>query len=61
VVDDAVVVIENIVRHIEEGLSPMEAALEGSEEIGFTSSCETPSTTSRVQMPTPGTTNAAVT
>jgi len=36
VVDDAVVVIENIVRHIEAGLSPMQAALEGSREIGFT-------------------------
>jgi HAE1 family hydrophobic/amphiphilic exporter-1 len=36
VVDDAVVVIENIVRHIEEGLSPMDAALKGSREIGFT-------------------------
>src|SRR5712692_4166146 len=36
VVDDAVVVIENIVRHIEDGLSPMEAALKGSSEIGFT-------------------------
>jgi HAE1 family hydrophobic/amphiphilic exporter-1 len=36
VVDDAVVVIENIVRHLEEGLSPMEAALKGSREIGFT-------------------------
>jgi HAE1 family hydrophobic/amphiphilic exporter-1 len=36
VVDDAVVVIENIVRHLEEGLSPMEAALKGSAEIGFT-------------------------
>jgi HAE1 family hydrophobic/amphiphilic exporter-1 len=36
VVDDAVVVIENIVRHMEEGLSPMEAALKGSSEIGFT-------------------------
>ncbi len=36
VVDDAVVVIENIVRHIEEGLSPMQAALKGSNEIGFT-------------------------
>jgi multidrug efflux pump len=36
VVDDAVVVIENIVRHLEEGLSPMEAALKGSSEIGFT-------------------------
>ena len=36
VVDDAVVVIENIVRHMEEGLSPYEAALKGSGEIGFT-------------------------
>jgi hydrophobe/amphiphile efflux-1 (HAE1) family protein len=36
VVDDAVVVIENIVRHIEDGLSPMEAALKGAGEIGFT-------------------------
>jgi multidrug efflux pump len=36
VVDDAVVVIENIVRHLEKGLSPMEAALKGSREIGFT-------------------------
>ena len=36
VVDDAVVVIENIVRHIEAGLSPMEAALKGSSEISFT-------------------------
>jgi hydrophobe/amphiphile efflux-1 (HAE1) family protein len=36
VVDDAVVMIENIVRHIEGGLSPMQAALKGSQEIGFT-------------------------
>jgi hydrophobe/amphiphile efflux-1 (HAE1) family protein len=36
VVDDAVVVIENIVRHLEEGLTPLEAALRGSREIGFT-------------------------
>ncbi|MGY4600556.1 multidrug efflux pump [Bradyrhizobium sp. GM22.5] len=36
VVDDAVVVIENIVRHVEAGLTPMEAALQGSREIGFT-------------------------
>ena len=36
VVDDAVVVIENIVRHLEEGSSPMEAALKGAGEIGFT-------------------------
>ena len=36
VVDDAVVVIENIVRHLEEGLAPMQAAIKGSGEIGFT-------------------------
>jgi hydrophobe/amphiphile efflux-1 (HAE1) family protein len=36
VVDDAVVVIENIVRHLEKGLSPMESALKGADEIGFT-------------------------
>src|SRR4029453_6666491 len=36
VVDDAVVVIENTVRHLEEGLSPMEAALKSAGEIGFT-------------------------
>jgi hydrophobe/amphiphile efflux-1 (HAE1) family protein len=36
VVDDAVVEIENITRHIEGGLSPYEAALKGSGEIGFT-------------------------
>jgi multidrug efflux pump len=36
VVDDAIVVIENITRHLEEGLSPMDAALEGAAEIGFT-------------------------
>src|SRR5438309_7430722 len=36
VVDDAVVVVENIVRHLEEGLTPMEAALKGASEIGFT-------------------------
>ena len=36
VVDDAVVVIENIVRHLEKGLTPMQAALKGSSEIGFT-------------------------
>ncbi len=36
VVDDAIVMIENIVRHIEDGESPMEAALEGGREIGFT-------------------------
>jgi multidrug efflux pump len=36
VVDDAIVVIENITRHIEEGMTPMKAALKGAEEIGFT-------------------------
>jgi HAE1 family hydrophobic/amphiphilic exporter-1 len=36
VVDDAVVVIENIVRHLEEGASPFQAALKGAGEIGFT-------------------------
>lgn len=36
VVDDAIVVIENISRYIEEGYSPREAALIGSEQIGFT-------------------------
>jgi len=38
VVDDAIVMLENIVRHIEKGEPPMEAALKGSREIGFTSS-----------------------
>src|SRR4051812_13187073 len=36
VVDDAIVMLENIVRHVEEGMSPFEAALKGSGEIGFT-------------------------
>jgi len=36
VVDDAVVVLENIVRHMELGLSPRDAALKGSGEVGFT-------------------------
>ncbi|MBE9095152.1 efflux RND transporter permease subunit [Tychonema sp. LEGE 07203] len=36
VVDDAIVMLENIVRHIEAGESPREAALNGSSEIGFT-------------------------
>ena len=36
VVDDAIVMLENITRHIEEGASPMEAALKGAGEIGFT-------------------------
>ncbi|MGH9476327.1 MAG: efflux RND transporter permease subunit [Terriglobales bacterium] len=36
VVDDAIVMIENISRFIEEGMTPMEAALRGSEQIGFT-------------------------
>jgi hydrophobe/amphiphile efflux-1 (HAE1) family protein len=36
VVDDAIVVVENIYRHVEDGLPPLEAALKGSREIGFT-------------------------
>src|SRR6202042_2968208 len=36
VVDDAIVVVENIHRHIENGEAPYEAALKGSSEIGFT-------------------------
>ena len=36
VVDDAIVMLENIVRHIEKGTKPYEAALKGSSEIGFT-------------------------
>jgi HAE1 family hydrophobic/amphiphilic exporter-1 len=36
VVDDAIVMIENIVRHIEEGATPLEAAFKGAGEIGFT-------------------------
>jgi len=36
VVDDAIVMIENIVRYIEEGEKPLEAALHGAEQIGFT-------------------------
>jgi multidrug efflux pump len=36
VVDDAIVVIENIARYIEQGLSPLEAALKGSAQIAFT-------------------------
>ena len=35
VVDDAIVVLENIYRHIEEGMKPFEAALKGAKEIGF--------------------------
>ena len=35
VVDDAIVVLENIYRHIEEGLEPFQAALKGAKEIGF--------------------------
>ena len=35
VVDDAIVMLENIYRHIEEGMPPYEAALKGSREIGF--------------------------
>ena len=36
VVDDAIVMIENISRYIEEGLAPMEAAIKGAAQIGFT-------------------------
>ncbi|CAN5475392.1 multidrug efflux RND transporter permease subunit [soil metagenome] len=36
VVDDAIVMLENIVRHIEQGMKPYEAALKGAREIGFT-------------------------
>lgn len=36
VVDDAIVMLENIMRHIEGGMKPFEAALKGSREVGFT-------------------------
>ncbi len=36
VVDDAIVMIENIIRYVEQGEKPLEAALKGSEQIGFT-------------------------
>jgi multidrug efflux pump len=36
VVDDAIVMIENIMRYIEAGMAPLEAALKGAEQIGFT-------------------------
>ncbi len=36
VVDDAIVMLENIMRHIEEGMDPFQAALVGSREVGFT-------------------------
>jgi multidrug efflux pump len=36
VVDDAIVVMENITRHLEDGMAPFAAALKGAEEIGFT-------------------------
>ena len=36
VVDDAIVMLENIVRHVEGGMRPFEAALKGAREIGFT-------------------------
>ena len=36
VVDDAIVVLENIIRHMEAGMPPMQAALKGASEIGFT-------------------------
>jgi multidrug efflux pump len=36
VVDDAIVVMENTARHIEDGMTPMKAALQGAQEVGFT-------------------------
>src|SRR6201992_751910 len=36
VVDDAIVVLENVTRYIEEGMTPLEAALKGANEVGFT-------------------------
>jgi multidrug efflux pump len=36
VVDDAIVVLENITRHLEDGLSPLEASIKGAGEVGFT-------------------------
>ncbi|CUA94268.1 efflux RND transporter permease subunit [Thiomonas bhubaneswarensis] len=36
VVDDAIVVLENIMRHVEQGLSPLAAAFKGAREVGFT-------------------------
>ena len=36
VVDDAIVVMENITRHLEDGMQPFPAALRGAKEIGFT-------------------------
>ena len=36
VVDDAIVMIENIMRYVEEGEAPLQAALKGAEQIGFT-------------------------
>jgi hydrophobic/amphiphilic exporter-1 (mainly G- bacteria), HAE1 family len=36
VVDDAIIVLENIVRYVEKGMSPFEAAIKGAKEIGFT-------------------------
>src|SRR5690606_2436715 len=36
VVDDAIVVLENIARHVETGIPPVEAAIRGAKEVGFT-------------------------
>lgn len=36
VVDDAIVVLENITRHVEQGMRPVQAALQGAKEVGFT-------------------------
>lgn len=41
VVDDAIVVLENIYRHIEDGMAPLQAAIVGSKEIGFAVVCMT--------------------
>ena len=35
-VDDAIVVLENIARHLEAGMKPLQAALQGTREVGFT-------------------------
>ena len=48
VVDDAIVVIENITRHIEQGMHPVEAAFHGAQEIGFTVLSMTTSLVARI-------------
>src|SRR6201996_1546721 len=49
VVDDAIVMLENIVRHVEEGEKPHEAAMKGASEIGFTILSGTVSLTGVIQ------------